>query len=60
MLPSPCGGCQRVCKAFFRQSAAPGVILDPTLFQEMSALGQRGEWGTDTIFPGEVEAGQLA
>ena len=31
VLPSPCGGCQRVCKASFRQSAAPGVILDPTL-----------------------------
>ena len=60
MLPSPCGVCQRVCKAPFRQSAAPGVILDTTLFQGMFVQGQTGGWGTDIIFPGEVEAGQLA
>lgn len=30
VFPSPGGGCQSVCKASFRPSAAPGVILDPT------------------------------
>lgn len=30
VFPSPGGGCQSVCKASFRPSASPGVILDPT------------------------------
>lgn len=60
MLPLLVECVREFAKPPFRQSAAPGVILDTTLFQGMLVQGKREGGGTDIIFPGEVEAGQLA